>query len=285
MGVDQSLNQAEAWHEIARITEGRCVLVTYEQDSSSGKAFVADVSQPKGLFRELQKCNAYALWQAGLYLEETDGLSQLNMHTDYDPAALHEDMCSLRTLLGQGVSLLHHLKGGGLVETWDRPDAERAGDLFRNAHATVKYLTSLTQQRIAQGQGVKARQKTNNQGQADAAPSTTARRNAMAANEPSAKREPLYKLTSEGSVRAAIWVNTNQATQEEYFTVSFYRSYRDKSSEWKTSTSFRPQDLAGVMQLAEKAQNIIQHELTARKGQQQQAQPGLEADCEPEIDS
>jgi hypothetical protein len=110
----------------------------------------------------------------------------------------------------------------------------------------------------------------------------------MADNEPTAKREPRYKLRTDGSVRAAIWSNTNQATQEEYRTVSFYRSYRDKSGEWRTSTSFRQQDLSGLMQLAEQAQDILQQEQNARQGRQQEQQPPRpepDPDPGPEMES
>jgi hypothetical protein len=104
----------------------------------------------------------------------------------------------------------------------------------------------------------------------------------MAENQQNAKREPLHKLRTDGSVRAAIWANTNQATQEEYRTVSFYRSYRDKSGEWRTSTSFRPQDLPGLMQLAEQAHDILHQEQSARQGRQQEEQP---PQPEPDVDA
>src|SRR5262249_13167087 len=104
-------------------------------------------------------------------------------------------------------------------------------------------------------------------------PPATARRETMADNQQNGKREPLHKLRTDGSVRAAIWSNTNQTTQEEYRTVSFYRSYRDKAREWKTSTSFRPQALSGLMRRAAQAQNILQHEQTARQGQQKEHEP------------
>jgi hypothetical protein len=106
----------------------------------------------------------------------------------------------------------------------------------------------------------------------------------MPESEMNPKPEPLYKLTSDGPVRAAVWLNKSQATQDEYFTVSFYRHYKDKQEQWKTTTSFRPQDLPSIALLAEKAQKLIQNELTARQGVQQKVAPGPEVDHGPEID-
>src|SRR5262249_54530616 len=96
-------------------------------------------------------------------------------------------------------------------------------------------------------------------------------------NRPNGKREPVYKLTSNGSARAAIWLNKNQTTQEEYFTASFYRSYRDPEGTWQTSTSFRAQDLPGLLQLAEQAHNLIQNELSIRQG------PGPRSEPRPQL--
>jgi hypothetical protein len=253
--------------ELTRLTEGRCALIAYARAGPRGNEHTANVLTPQGLVPRWyhERCDAYGLWRAGLYLEETQGLKHYLGHKNYDPVALQEDMLSLATVLGQGLSLLTHLNEGGRVEAWEPLTPERARQQFRHAHAVVKHMEWLVEQE--QTKYLK-----------------TERTNAMTDNQANGKREPIHKLTGEGSLRAAIWLNKNQTTQEEYFTASFYRSYRDKQGQWQTSTSFRPHELPALMQLTERAYSLIQNELGARQGQGQRSAPGQEPSTDPEIE-
>src|SRR5262249_43234977 len=56
----------------------------------------------------------------------------------------------------------------------------------------------------------------------------------------SEKAKPVAK-EGKGRVHAAIWSNTS-ANGEEYFTVTFSSSYRDKEGNWKSSQSIRARD-------------------------------------------
>lgn len=105
----------------------------------------------------------------------------------------------------------------------------------------------------------------------------------MSENQPNPKPEPLFKLAGDGPVRAAVWLNTNQTTGEDYLSVSLYRTYRDKQGQWKTSTSFRPQDLASVSDLAIKADNLIQQKLTAMNCPEDRPEADPEPECEPDM--
>lgn len=274
--------------EITRVTEGRCVLVAFSADGPGGKAYAADVLAPEGLFPpgHLRRCDAYGLWRAGLFLEETDGLKQLTAHETYDPVALREDLRSLTTLLGQGVSLLTHLEQGCPTETWEQLPAEQARDLFRRARAEVVRLGRLVDRQRAEAVGVVKPAQISKQGAADAVlqPQPEAKGRTPMSDQANAKPQPLYKLTTEGAARAAIWLNQKGATQEEYFTVSFYRCYRDRQGQWQNSYSFRPQDLEGVNELAERAQAIIRHEQSLRQGRERQAGHGPEANRGPEVE-
>jgi hypothetical protein len=404
--------------ELTRLTEGRCMLIAYARDSLRGNEHTANVLTPAGLCppEYLQCCSAYGLWRTGLYLQETHGLKHYSGHKNYDPVALKEDLLSLATVLGQGLSLLTHLDEGGTVEAWEPLALERARQQFQTAHMVVKLFEALVNKEHSKAgishepkhsnrqstNSVTIQRRSNNMGkdksltnqhpailiegtlyhygrepefgqylvedvsvaknyscfkhredllaylvnlpesvdiidrralhpdwrevtpeqrglymeqdaaylrklmegkkelkewyskQIEAEPqqavsatqsnSETERKTSMADNEPNGKREPIYKLTSDGSPRAAIWLNKNQTTQEEYFTASFYRSYRDKQGQWQTSTSFRAQDLPGLMQLAEKAHNLIQNELSSLQGQAQQSEPHQTPNAEPEID-
>jgi hypothetical protein len=138
--------------EIIHLINGNCVLVAYSEKRPYGEVFAANVRTPEGLFppQHLQKCDAYRLWRAGLFIEETDGLRALNVHDKYDPGALQKDVQSLTTLLGQGVSLLTHLKKGGVAEAWVEPTPDEAKDLFRNANAFVKKLKLMVEKQSGQ---------------------------------------------------------------------------------------------------------------------------------------
>jgi hypothetical protein len=275
--------------EIVRMTDGRCALIVHTEPGPRGEVFAATVVSPDGLLppHHLRQTNAFGLWRVGLFIEETDGFQKLSVHKNYDPAALKEDVRSLSTLLGQGVSLLTHLERGGRLDSWERPTPEGARELFRKSHGVVSHLEQLVEHYRAGTRSARTSAETTNPGAGSAAPKVrpiAERGTRMPENEMNSKPEPLYKLSGDGPVRAAVWLNKSQTTQEEYFTVSFYRYYRDKQEQWKTTTSFRAQDLPSIAQLAEKAQKLIQNEQTARQGVQHKVAPSPELDHGPEID-
>jgi hypothetical protein len=96
--------------------------------------------------------------------------------------------------------------------------------------------------------------------------------------------QPIFKLTSEGEARAAIWQNFNQKTQEEYLTISFYRTYRDAQGHWQNSHNFRPKDLPDLVDLAQRAHELIEHEQHQRTTQQQENKPAPRMERGPEMD-
>jgi hypothetical protein len=80
----------------------------------------------------------------------------------------------------------------------------------------------------------------------------------------SEKVKPVAK-EGKGRVHAAIWSNTS-ASGEEYFTVTFGSSYRDKEGNWKSSHSIRGRDLADLVEVAARCQLIIQAGLCQGEG-------------------
>jgi len=59
-----------------------------------------------------------------------------------------------------------------------------------------------------------------------------------------------------GAIAATIWQNHGQNKDKEpvtYRTISLERSYKDKSGEWKSTNSFRINDLPKVALVANKA--------------------------------
>jgi hypothetical protein len=84
----------------------------------------------------------------------------------------------------------------------------------------------------------------------------------------SEKVKPVAK-EGKGRVHAAIWSNTS-ASGEEYFTVTFSSSYRDKEGNWKSSQSIRGRDLGDLLEVAAKCQLIIQEGLSQGNGTAQE---------------
>src|SRR5262249_37627363 len=80
----------------------------------------------------------------------------------------------------------------------------------------------------------------------------------------SEKVKPVAK-EGKGRVHAAIWANTS-GSGEEYFTVTFSSSYRDKEGNWKSSQSIRARDVGDLLEVAAKCQLIIQEGLNQAKG-------------------
>ena len=72
-----------------------------------------------------------------------------------------------------------------------------------------------------------------------------------------------------GAVKAAIW--RNESDNGARFNVTFSRSYRDSEGEWKTTHSFRRDDLLVVAKAADQAHSRIfelqRKEKTAAKEQ------------------
>ena len=58
-----------------------------------------------------------------------------------------------------------------------------------------------------------------------------------------------------GAVKAAIW--RNETDNGSRFNVTFSRSYRDSEGNWKSSSSFRRDDLLVVAKLADQAHSRI----------------------------
>lgn len=67
------------------------------------------------------------------------------------------------------------------------------------------------------------------------------------------KKQP-YKKMRMGAVSATAWENkvkTKDGKDAVFFTVTIERNYKDKEDKWQTTSSFRVNDLADAMQLAE----------------------------------
>ena len=62
-----------------------------------------------------------------------------------------------------------------------------------------------------------------------------------------------------GTITATIWKNTSQkgGEEKEYKTVTFERSYKDKSDEWKTTNSMMVSDLPKAMVVLGKAYEYL----------------------------
>ena len=68
------------------------------------------------------------------------------------------------------------------------------------------------------------------------------------------------KKFSTGAISAAVWMNTGKGKNgqsEQYRTVSFQRSYKDKNDKWQTSNSLRVHDLPKAMVVLQKAYEYI----------------------------
>ena len=76
-----------------------------------------------------------------------------------------------------------------------------------------------------------------------------------------------------GAVKAAIW--RNETDNGSRFNVTFSRSYRDSEGNWKSTSSFRRDDLLVVAKVADQAHSRIfalqREEKTAAKEQPQEA--------------
>ena len=66
---------------------------------------------------------------------------------------------------------------------------------------------------------------------------------------------PVRKFKA-GAVFAAIWSNKGQ-NDGEYKTISLERRYTDKEGNWKSTTSFRANDLPKVQLVMQKAYEFI----------------------------
>ena len=63
-----------------------------------------------------------------------------------------------------------------------------------------------------------------------------------------------------GGITATVWQNTGQNKSGEpvtYRTISLERNYKDKNDEWKSTNSFRINDLPKVALVAQKAYEYI----------------------------
>ncbi len=69
------------------------------------------------------------------------------------------------------------------------------------------------------------------------------------------KNKPQKKFRA-GAVTATIWRNQTE-DNKEYSTVSFERSYKDKSGEWKTTNSLRVNDLPKAAMVISKAYEFL----------------------------
>ena len=66
-----------------------------------------------------------------------------------------------------------------------------------------------------------------------------------------ANNKPVYQIRL-SAIRAAIWLNQSDKTDESWFTVTVTRSYRDKE-QFKDTTTFRRDDLPIVVKALEMA--------------------------------
>ena len=63
-----------------------------------------------------------------------------------------------------------------------------------------------------------------------------------------------------GAITATIWKNkgtSSNGEQNEYFTVSFERTYKDKSGAWKKTNSLRQMDLPRAVLVLNKAYEFL----------------------------
>ena len=68
------------------------------------------------------------------------------------------------------------------------------------------------------------------------------------------------KRFSQGLLSVAVWRNigTSRYGEESVFhTISVSRGYKDKSGEFKSSNSLRPEDLGTVRELLQQAENFL----------------------------
>lgn len=69
------------------------------------------------------------------------------------------------------------------------------------------------------------------------------------------KQKPLHHIRV-GTVRASIWKQSAEE-KEPFYTVTFSRSYKDKSDQWKNGHSYLSHDLEALMECAQLARNWI----------------------------
>lgn len=68
------------------------------------------------------------------------------------------------------------------------------------------------------------------------------------------------KQFAAGSIRATIWKNeitTKEGTPSSFRTVTFERSYKDKSGDWKTTSALRINDLPKATLVLNKAYEFM----------------------------
>lgn len=71
-----------------------------------------------------------------------------------------------------------------------------------------------------------------------------------------AKRNPPVSKFKVGRINATIWRNDGE--KGPYLTINFDRRYKDEQKdEWKSSTSFSPDDLNDLIGAAQMAQGLI----------------------------
>lgn len=73
-------------------------------------------------------------------------------------------------------------------------------------------------------------------------------------SSPQAGNKPIDKIRI-GKVTASIWNNPSE--KGDFYSVTFERSYKDEGDAWKSSQSFRRDDLLELAKAADKAHDRI----------------------------
>ncbi len=77
-------------------------------------------------------------------------------------------------------------------------------------------------------------------------------------------QKPFHQIRV-GSIRASLWENPSE--KGPFLTVTFSRSYKDKSGQWHNGQTYRGRDLDALIDCAQEAKAFIRRHRQSNRGE------------------